>query len=102
MKLTVCAVDDIAPNTVRRFELPDRPPIAVYRLDGQFFATEENCTHKWASLAAGHIERGLIVCPWHGGAYDIRSGRAVAPPCVKPLKTFPVSTRDGMVVVSLD
>jgi nitrite reductase/ring-hydroxylating ferredoxin subunit len=100
MRVRACALSELAPNAVLRLELPDGAPVAVYRLDDGYYATDENCTHKWASLAAGHIEGGYIVCPWHGGAFDIRTGRAAAPPCVKALATYPVEIEgDALFVV---
>ena len=84
------ARSELAAGEIRRVEVEGREPIAVYNVDGQFYATDDNCSHKWASLATGWLEGHVVVCPWHGGAHDVRDGRAVGPPCVRPLRTWPV------------
>lgn len=102
MRLRVCTTRELPPGRVRRVEVAGRPPVALYNLEGAFYATADNCTHKWASLAAGHLERGFIVCPWHGGAFDVRTGAAVAPPCVQALATYPVEIDGDWLVLVLE
>lgn len=64
--------------------------LAVYRLDGQFYATDDMCTHGMVSLANGDVADGQIFCPLHGGAFDIRTGKATELPCRVALKVYPV------------
>ena len=59
--------------------------------DGEIFATDNICTHAYAKLSDGWIERGEIECPLHAGRFDIRTGKATAPPCADDLKTYPVA-----------
>lgn len=63
---------------------------AVYRLDGEFFATDDLCTHAMVSLSYGDVVDGQIFCPMHGGAFDIRTGKPTELPCRLPLKTYAV------------
>ena len=70
---------ELKENEVLQVEIIGRPPIAVYNLGGQFFATDDNCTHGNASLSEGEIEEGEIYCPFHDGALDIRTGKRRAP-----------------------
>jgi nitrite reductase/ring-hydroxylating ferredoxin subunit len=63
--------------------------LAVYNVDGKFFATDNICTHEFALLTDGTLEGALVVCPYHQGKFDVRDGKvAAAPPC-KDLRTFP-------------
>jgi p-cumate 2,3-dioxygenase ferredoxin subunit len=96
------SANEIAPNEVRQVEVEGRPPIAVYNLDGEFFATDDTCTHGEASLAEGDVEGGEIICPFHMGAFDIRTGEACVAPCVDPVKSYPVRIEDGVVYVQVD
>ena len=75
--------------------------IALYNLGGQFFATDGVCTHSEAYLAEGYVEGDVIECPMHSGQFDIRTGRAVKPPCVVDLRTFAVKVEGGQVFVAL-
>lgn len=87
---------------VRKLTLPDRPPVAVYRLRDGFHATDDTCTHGQASLSEGIIFGDEIECPFHGGTFRIHTGEAVRAPCLVPLKTYPVSVDDSGVYVLLD
>jgi nitrite reductase/ring-hydroxylating ferredoxin subunit len=90
-------IDDMAINTVRQLLPPGRPPIALYRLPDGFHATDDRCTHGDASLSEGEVEGDEIVCPFHLGRFDIRSGEATAAPCVEALSRYAVSTdADGV------
>ena len=65
-----------------------RKEIAIYNLDGKFYATDDICTHAYASLADGYVEGELIECPLHGGCFDIKTGKAMTPPVSEDLKTY--------------
>ncbi|MDF2117966.1 non-heme iron oxygenase ferredoxin subunit [Roseiarcaceae bacterium H3SJ34-1] len=75
--------------------------LAIYKIDGGFYATEGVCTHAYARMAEGYVEGDVIECPYHGGAFDIRSGKAVAAPCTQDLKTFPVRIDGDAVLVGI-
>jgi nitrite reductase/ring-hydroxylating ferredoxin subunit len=97
----LCAVDQIGDDEVLKVELPGRPAIAVYKVDGAFFATDDLCTHGDASLSEGVIDDGQIICPYHGGMFDIRSGEATGIPCLVPLQTYSVSIEKGRVYADI-
>jgi 3-phenylpropionate/trans-cinnamate dioxygenase ferredoxin subunit len=78
-----------------------KPPVAVFRLEDGFYATDDTCTHAQSSLAEGYIEDGTVECEFHFAKFDIRTGKALTPPAVIPLATYPVATRDGIVYVDL-
>jgi nitrite reductase/ring-hydroxylating ferredoxin subunit len=96
-----CHADDLEPGTVRRFDI-EGTPIAIYNIDGTFYATDDRCTHGAASLAEGLLEGDTIECDLHFGAFHVPTGKPVAPPCAVPVKTFPVVLQDGTVLVDLD
>lgn len=83
-------VDDMAVNSVRQILVDGAPPIALYRLADGFFATADLCSHGEASLAEGDIEGDEIVCPFHLGKFDIRSGAPTAAPCLEPIAIYPI------------
>ena len=90
----LCKAADVRPGSVIQVTPPGyEDGIAVYNLDGDFYATDDMCTHALVSLAQGHVEDGMIFCPLHGGAFDIRSGTPTEFPCTRPLKTYKVEQR---------
>jgi nitrite reductase/ring-hydroxylating ferredoxin subunit len=96
-KIALFRADELACNEVRQVRLDGMSPIAVYNLNGEFRATADTCTHGDASLAEGLIEGNNIVCPYHSGAFDIRSGEPCGAPCAIPLKVYPLSVENGVV-----
>jgi nitrite reductase/ring-hydroxylating ferredoxin subunit len=88
----VCNVSDVPSGEVRRFDHPDSGvAIALYHLTDGFYATDDLCSHGEASLSEGEIDGHDIVCPFHLGAFCIRTGKATAAPCSVPIRTYQVS-----------
>ena len=99
--IAVCAAADLPPGTVKSFEVGGEL-VAVYNIDGAFYATEARCTHGLADLADGTLEGDVIECSFHFGAFHVPSGKAVQPPCFINLKTYKTEVKDGQVWVDLD
>jgi nitrite reductase/ring-hydroxylating ferredoxin subunit len=96
----VCAAADLPPGNVKSFEVGDER-VAVYNIDGTFYATEAHCTHAAADLADGILEGDVVECSLHFGAFHVPSGKAVQSPCFTDLKTFRTEVKDGQVYVDL-
>ena len=97
----VCSVSDLPENSVKAFEI-GTTTLAVYNIGGEFFATDDECTHGAASLAEGILEDDVIECTLHFGAFNVKTGKAVSAPCFVPLRTYKVAVKDGQVFVDLD
>jgi nitrite reductase/ring-hydroxylating ferredoxin subunit len=89
--IPLCKKADIPENGVARIAVPGRRPLAVYNIDGAFYATEDRCSHGDALLSVGIVEGNLIICPLHYGSFDIRTGRPVDPPCSREIATYAVT-----------
>lgn len=99
----VCLANQVPDGGAHRVELPGRPPLAVFNVDGQIHVTDDTCTHGDASLCDGEIEDGVVECPYHQGAFDIATGKPVAAPCTVPLKVYRsrVDT-EGVIYIQLE
>jgi nitrite reductase/ring-hydroxylating ferredoxin subunit len=97
----VCAVADVPVNGVISREVGDEL-VAIYNIDGVFYATEARCTHGLADLADGMLEGDVIECSFHFGAFHVPSGKAVQAPCFINLKTYKTQVKDGQVLVDLE
>ena len=75
--------------------------VALYGVDGEYFASASLCTHGQAMLAQGYLEDFLIECPLHQGTFDIRTGEPVGAPCTIPVRTFPVRVENGVIQVEV-
>jgi len=98
----VCPVEELPPGTMKlvRAALLD---VGVYNCDGDLVAIEDRCSHDDGPLCEGDWEPDecVVVCPRHGSRFDIRSGRPLTLPAYEPVTTYPVTVRDGVVVVAL-
>jgi len=101
-KVQLFLASELEVNEIRQVELDGREPIAIYNLDGEYFATDDTCTHGNASMAEGDIDGSEVYCPFHMGAFDIRTGEATVAPCSVPLKTYEVVIEDGYLFILME
>ena len=64
--------------------------IALFNVDGQFFAVDNTCTHKGGPLAEGAISGHEVTCPWHGATFDVRTGEVVNLPAPRGIARYGV------------
>lgn len=76
--------------------------IAVFNIDGEFYAIEDVCTHDGGTLTGGKVCDHEVVCPRHGARFDVRTGEVTAPPAYEPVYKFPLRVEDGVVQVMDD
>jgi anthranilate 1,2-dioxygenase large subunit len=76
--------------------------VALFHLDGDYFATGNVCTHQFALLTDGHVEDGCVECPLHQGLFDIRTGKAQGSPVTKDIPTYAVKIEDDILYVDTD
>jgi 3-phenylpropionate/trans-cinnamate dioxygenase ferredoxin subunit len=98
---------DVAPEselTPGNFKVVDVDDvlIAVFNVDGEYYAIEDNCTHDGDCLTGGDIEGDEIICPRHGARFSIKTGAALTAPAYEDTPTFPVQIENGMVQVRDD
>ena len=91
---------DLKPGEVRQVAI-GALTLAVYNIDGTYYATDDTCTHAFASLSEGTIDGDVIECPLHQGCFEIATGKAVGPPAVEDLRTYPVAVVGDDVLVEL-
>jgi 3-phenylpropionate/trans-cinnamate dioxygenase ferredoxin component len=100
MLIPVCRLADLPRGEAYRLE--SDPPVAVFHTDdGEVFAIDDTCTHQDASLADGWLEGCEVECPLHASRFDLRTGRADAPPAKLPVRTHQVVVDDGMIHLRL-
>jgi nitrite reductase/ring-hydroxylating ferredoxin subunit len=74
--------------------------LAVYNVDGVFYASDDLCNHGNASLSEGYLDGDTIECPLHGGCFKVTDGSPCAPPVIKPMVTYSVAEREGNIVLT--
>lgn len=77
----------------------DGVPAAVFRVEGQYYAIEDVCSHDGAEIASGRLEGCEIVCPRHRARFCLKTGKVLAPPAYEDIATFPVRVEGGRIQV---
>lgn len=99
--IELCDVNDLEVGEMRGFVLPNYPPIALYNVEGEFYCTDDTCTHGAALLTDGELDGQDVICPFHDGSFNVCSGKASSSPCIIPLKTHRIEVVGGKVMVEL-
>jgi nitrite reductase/ring-hydroxylating ferredoxin subunit len=82
-------VGDLKPGQIRLLVVDD-DDVAVYNVDGTFYATQDACTHADGPLSDGVLDGAMVVCPWHDSCFDVTSGAVLKGPATEPLRTYRV------------
>jgi nitrite reductase/ring-hydroxylating ferredoxin subunit len=99
-RVKLCSADEVAPGSAIRVEAADLV-LAVFNVAGQFYVTDDACTHGPGSLSEGYIEDDIVECNFHNGQFNIRTGEVVSPPCTVPVKTYPTVVEDDSVYIEV-
>ena len=97
-RIELCRAVDVAVGTPLRIEA-EGLVVAVFNLDGEYFVSDDACTHGPGSLGEGYVDGDVVECNFHGGQFNIRTGEVVAPPCMEPVKTYLARVENGVVVI---
>ncbi len=98
--IKVAETGDIPVGRAKVVVVGDRR-IALCNVDGQFFAIDDLCTHDGGPLDQGELEGDVIECPRHGAHFNVRTGKVLALPAVKPLNTYPLRVEGSEIRVAL-
>ena len=99
--VSIARAGELAPGQWKSVDV-DGAQVAVFNLDGRYYAIEDVCTHDGGQLTGGSIEGAEIICPRHGARFCIRTGAALTAPAYEATATFPVRIENGVVEVRDD
>ena len=75
--------------------------VALYRIEGTVYATNDVCTHDFALLSEGYLDGDCIECPLHQALFHIPTGEVRSPPASEPIPTYPAKEEAGSILVDL-
>jgi nitrite reductase (NADH) small subunit/3-phenylpropionate/trans-cinnamate dioxygenase ferredoxin subunit len=96
---TVCRVDEVTEGEGKTVVLGNKL-IAVFRVQGQFFAIDDVCPHMGASLSGGYLEEGIVTCPWHAWRFRLADGAWADNPRIK-IGCYSVRVEDNFIQIQL-
>lgn len=73
--------------------------VVVGNLGGKLYAITNKCTHRGGPLNEGELEGGTVTCPWHGGQFDLTTGKVLAPPPMRDAVSFDVLIEGSNVLL---
>lgn len=85
----VAETKNIAPGTAIAVEAGGQK-IALFNVDGKYYAIGDTCTHRGGPLSEGDVEDTQVTCPWHGATYDLQTGKVLGPPAQRDVPSYKV------------
>ena len=73
--------------------------VVVGNVGGKLYAIVNKCTHRGGPLNEGELEGSTITCPWHGGQFDITTGKVLGPPPMRDEAAFDVRIEGSDVLL---
>ncbi len=96
----VAKASEIAPGEARAVEAGGKR-IALFNVDGTFYAIDDTCTHKGGPLSEGMVVDTEVTCPWHGAVYDVTSGAVLGAPAPRAVARYNVRVEGEDIEIEL-
>jgi nitrite reductase/ring-hydroxylating ferredoxin subunit len=100
LSLDICAREELRPGNCSLFQLPDGNELAVYNIDGEYYAIENFCPHRGARLSDGVVCGHIVECGFHGWQFDMRTGECLT--VQETIGTHEVRDENGMLRLVLE
>jgi len=97
-KVHVCKADDLKPGMALRVET-EREPVAVFNVEGAFYAIADTCSHEESSLSEGYVDEDIVECAKHGAMFHIPTGEVRSLPATWNVALYATSVEDGELYV---
>jgi len=98
-EIEIAKAAHISPGNSVLVELPTGEKLALYNINGEFYATDHRCPHWGASLVEGQLCGHIVECSLHGWQFDVRTGECLT--ASDRIKTYDVVVEDGVVKLEL-
>ena len=98
--IKVTTTEALADQQAKLVEV-DGHKIALFRVNGAFYALSDTCTHRGGPLSGGDVEGAEVTCPWHGAKFDISTGAILGGPARAGVKSYPVRVTGADVEIEV-
>ena len=97
----VAQTSDLSPGASKVVQADGRS-IALFNVEGTFYAIDNKCTHRGGPLGEGELSGDAVECPWHGAHFNVTTGGVTSPPAPAGVRSFPVKVEGNDVLVEVD
>ena len=99
-RIDLCNAADIAPGNARRVEAGDLT-LAVFNVDGRFYAIDDTCPHRGGPLSEGELEGEVVTCPWHRSTFNVTTGAVLSGPARDGVSHYAIRDSGGELSVEV-
>ena len=96
----VAKIGEIAPGEGKAVEAGGKR-IALFNVDGTFYAIDDTCTHRGGPLSEGMVVGTEVTCPWHGAAFDVTTGSVLGAPAPQDVAHYAVRVEGEDIEIEL-
>jgi nitrite reductase (NADH) small subunit len=96
----VATVSEVPPSKAKQVTVGGKT-LAIFNVNGTFYAIDDTCPHRGASLSEGELEGNQVTCPWHAAVFDVTSGAHLSPPARSDVACYKVQVVGDEVQVDV-
>ncbi|MCU1334927.1 MAG: Dioxygenase, ferredoxin subunit [Bryobacterales bacterium] len=96
----VAKTGEISPGEGKAVDVGTRR-IALFNIDGTFYAIDDTCTHRGGPLSDGMVVGTEVTCPWHGAVFDVNTGSVLGAPAQRDVARYAVRVEGEDIEVEL-
>jgi len=97
----IAQTSELSPGTGKVVQADGRA-IALFNVEGTFYAIDNTCTHRGGPLGEGALSGDTVECPLHGAHFNVKTGAVTNPPARAAVRSFPVKIEGNDVLVEVD
>ncbi len=97
----IAQTSELSPGKGKVVEADGRS-IALFNVEGTFYAIDNTCAHRGGSLGEGELNGDTVTCPLHGANFNVKTGEVTGPPAGTGVRSFAVKVEAGDVLVELE
>lgn len=91
---------EIENGKMKAFSVSDKQ-ITIANTDGEYLAFDDNCSHAQCSLAGGYLDGYTVTCYCHGGQFDVKTGKVLAPPPTSSISVYNVKIAGEDILIEI-
>lgn len=98
--IKVAQIDQLPPGKGLLVKVKGRE-VALFNIDGSFYALSNSCSHSTGPLAEGRLYGQIVTCPWHGAQFDVKTGKPCSGPATTPVAIYAVRIEGSSILIEV-